>query len=324
MITDIKKICQLGQAVIVKESEAIANLSSKIDEKFVVACQLLLNCKGRVVVMGMGKSGHIASKVAATLSSTGTPAFFLHPAEASHGDLGNILKEDVVLAISNSGNTPEILAILPMIKHLQVPLISITANPNSVLAKLAKANLDASVKEEACPLGLVPTSSTTAALAMGDALAITLLEIRGFTEQDFARNHPGGVIGKKLCLLVDDIMRTGNDVPKVFANTTVLDALVEITQKRMGMTAVIDKEGKIIGIYTDGDLRRTLDKKIDLHNTKIKDVMTTKGKIIAPGTLALEALQLMEEYQITTLIVAENEVPVGAIHIHDLLKEGMK
>jgi arabinose-5-phosphate isomerase len=272
----------------------------------------------------MGKSGHIAGKLAATLASTGTPAFFLHPAEASHGDLGNIVKNDVVLAISNSGNTPEILAILPMIKSLQVPLISITANPNAVLSKIANVNLDASITEEACPLGLVPTASTTAALAMGDALAITLLAMRGFTEQDFARNHPGGVIGKKLCLLVDDIMRKGNDIPKVLATTSVLDALVEMTQKRMGMTIVTDNKNKIVGVYTDGDLRRTLDKKIGLPNMQIKDVMTTSVKTIAPGTLALEALQLMEEYQITTLIIADKGVPIGAIHIHDLLKEGMK
>ena len=324
MITDIKKICQLGKTVLAKEAEALSNLSSRIDEHFAAACQLLFSCRGRVVVMGMGKSGHIASKIAATFASTGTPAFFLHPAEASHGDLGNIVANDVVLAVSNSGNNPEILAILPRIKSLHVPLLSITANVNSVLAKLAKVNLDASVNEEACPFGLVPTSSTTAALAMGDALAVTLLEMRGFTEQDFARNHPGGVIGKRLCLLVDDIMRQGSDVPKVLLDTMVINALVEMTQKRMGMTTVVDEIGNVVGVYTDGDLRRTLDKKIDLHSTKIREVMTKKIKTVEVGTLALEALQIMEEHQITAIVVASKGRPVGAIHIHDLLKEGMK
>jgi len=324
MITDIKKICQLGQAAIAKEAEALANLKMRIDEKFAAACQLLISCQGRVVVIGMGKSGHIASKVAATMASTGTPAFFLHPAEASHGDLGNIVSGDVVVAISGSGNTSEILSILPMIKHLDVPLVSITANPGSALATIAQINLDASVKEEACPLGLAPTCSTTAALAMGDALAVTLLAMRGFTKTDFARNHPGGVIGKKLCLLVDDIMRKGADIPKVSAETTVITALVEMSQKHIGMTTVVDNDDKIIGIYTDGDLRRTLDKKIDVHQTKIKDVMTSAGKTIASGSLALEALQLMEKHKITTLIVTENDIPVGVIHIHDLLKEGIK
>lgn len=325
MTTDEDSLCQLGRAVITQEIRALQSLEQRIDQRFARACQLLFACHGRVIVIGMGKSGHIAAKIAATLASTGTPACFLHPAEASHGDIGNIVRNDVVIAISKSGNNPEILAILPTIQHLQVPLIAITGNQNSNLARLATINLDASVAEEACPLGLAPTTSTTAALALGDALAITLLKMRNFTIADFARNHPGGVLGKKLCLLVDNLMRTDADIPRVTVDTPIIAALIEISQKRMGMTAVVNSAGVLVGIYTDGDLRRTLDKKIDLYTTTIKDVMTTSCKTIAPGTLAMEALQIMEQFQITALIVVDKcGEPIGAIHIHDLLREGIE
>lgn len=327
MITDINKICQFGREVIEKEVVAVNSLLANINENFALACQTLVACKGRVIVMGMGKSGHIASKIASTLASTGTSAFFLHPAEASHGDLGNIKTNDVVIAISNSGNTAEILAILPRIQRLCVPIISITSNQHSALAKIADINLDASVTEEACPFDLAPTSSTTVALVIGDAIAITTLKMRGFTAEDFARNHPGGTLGKRLCLRVDDIMRTNQEIPQVDSETLVIDALMEITAKRLGMTLVMENN-QITGVYTDGDLRRSLDKKIDLHTTQIKQVMTTQFKTIPSGTLALEALQIMEKYQITTLVITknnvENRIPLGVIHIHDLLKEGIK
>lgn len=325
MITDENTICQFGQTVIAQEAQALNLLEERIDVCFARACQLFLACRGRIIVMGIGKSGHIANKIAATFASTGSPACFLHPAEASHGDIGNIMRDDVILAISKSGNTPEILALLPIIQHVGVSMVAITGNPVSTLARVAAVNLDASVEQEACPLGLAPTCSTTAALALGDALAIALLKMRDFTAEDFARNHPGGVLGKKLCLLVDNLMRTGDGVPRIGMNTPIIDALVEISQKRMGMTAVVDAAGKLVGIYTDGDLRRTLDKKIDVYATLIKDVMTTGCKTIAPGTLAIEALQTMEQFQITALIVADPQgVPLGAVHIHDLLKEGME
>lgn len=320
MITEAQKICQFGKTVIINEAQAVSMLSNRIDESFVKACQYLIKCEGRIIVMGMGKSGHIANKLAATFASTGSPAFFLHPAEASHGDVGSIVKHDVVLAISYSGNTSEILAILPTIKRLKVPLISMTGNPNSALAEIADVNLDVSVEKEACPLGLAPTSSTTAALVMGDALAITLLEMRGFTSKDFARSHPGGVLGKRLSLLVDDIMHTGNEIPKVSADTLLIDALVEITQKRLGMTTILDADGRLLGIFTDGDLRRVLDQGLNVHDLKIKDVMVKDCKTIKLGTLAIEALQIMEQYKITSLVVIENHCPVGVVHIHDLLQ----
>jgi len=322
MVTDSSTICQLGRTVIAQEAQALLALQERLDEKFAAACQLLFGCRSRIIVMGMGKSGHVANKVAATFTCTGSPAFFLHPAEASHGDLGNITKDDVILAISFSGNTPEILAILPVIQHLNVPLVTLTGNTSSTLAKIANVNLDVGVAQEACPFGLAPTSSTTAALAMGDALAIALLEMRDFTVEDFARNHPGGVLGKKLCLLVDHIMRTDNDIPIVTPDTSIVRALLEISQKRMGMTTVVDEQGRLVGIYTDGDLRRTLDKKMDVQTTAIKDVMTVQCKTISPGTLAIEALQIMEKYRITSLVVVNNNgVPLGVLNIHDLLNE---
>ena len=284
----------------------------------------MLECQGRVVVTGMGKSGHIAGKIAATLASTGTPAFFVHPGEASHGDLGMITASDVVLALSNSGETAEIVTILPLIKRLNVPLIAMTGNPESTLSQAATANINVRVEKEACPLGLAPTASTTAALAMGDALAVALLETRGFTEEDFARSHPGGALGRRLLLLIDDLMHTGDAIPQVDPATPISDALMEMTRKGLGMTAVVDDQGKLVGIFTDGDLRRIIDHKVDLHQALVKDVMTADCKAIQPGMLAAEALQIMDSTKINALPVvnAKNEL-VGALNMHDLLRAGV-
>ena len=323
-MSDAKKICQLAIAVLETEAQAILNLRDRINEGFVQACKLLLGCEGRIIVTGIGKSGHIGNKIAATLASTGSPAFFMHPGEASHGDIGVITKKDVVIALSYTGNTDEILAILPVIKLLGVPLISITGNPNSTLAKIADINLNVNIEKEACPLGLVPTSSTTATLAMGDALAVALLETRGFTAEDFARSHPGGTLGKRLLLRVDNLMRTGDAIPKVKKDVLLAEALIEITNKRMGMTIVTNNDGVLAGIFTDGDLRRVIDKSLDIHNTKIAEVMTVNCKTITLGMLAIEAIQVMEQYGITTLaIVDDNNIPIGVVHMHDLLKSGL-
>jgi len=320
-----RKLQELALAVIDTEAQAITGLAAQInDPSFLRACKLMLECQGRVVVTGMGKSGHIAGKIAATLASTGTPAFFVHPGEASHGDLGMITGADVVLALSNSGETGEIITILPIIKRLDVPLITMTGNPESTLSKAATANINVRVEKEACPLGLAPTASTTAALAMGDALAVALLETRGFTEEDFARSHPGGALGRRLLLLIDDLMHTGKTIPKVMIDTPVSDALVEMTQKGLGMTAVVDADGKLAGVFTDGDLRRTIDHKIDLHTALVKDVMTADCKTIHPGMLAAEALQIMDATKINALPVvnADNEL-IGALNMHDLLRAGV-
>ncbi len=320
-----RKLQQLALAVIDTEARAITALAAQIkDPSFLRACKLMLECQGRVVVTGMGKSGHIAGKIAATLASTGTPAFFVHPGEASHGDLGMITGTDVVLALSNSGETGELITILPIIKRLNVPLIAMTGKPESTLAKAATANINVGVEKEACPLGLAPTASTTAALAMGDALAVALLETRGFTEADFARSHPGGALGRRLLLLIDDLMHTGKTIPKVAIDTPLSEALVEMTQKGLGMTAVVDANGKLAGVFTDGDLRRTIDHKIDLHNALVKDVMTADCKTIHPGMLAAEALQIMDATKINALPVvnADNEL-VGALNMHDLLRAGV-
>jgi arabinose-5-phosphate isomerase len=319
-----EKIYALAREVINTEAQAVLALLERIDENFLKACEKLLRCEGRIVVMGMGKPSHIASKIAATLASTGSPAFFVHPGEASHGDIGVVMSKDVVLAISNSGNTPEILAILPTIKQRGVKLIALTGNPNSTLAKEADVHIDVSVVKEACPMGLAPTSSTTAALVMGDALAVALLEARGFTAEDFALSHPGGVLGKRLLLKVDDVMRTGEAIPKVKQDVTLDAALMEMTQKRLGMTTVVDNNDQLIGIFTDGDLRRTLEKRFDVHTTKIIDVMTRNSKTIPPGILAIHALQQMEEHAITVLLVVNqvNNV-LGIVHMHDLLKAGV-
>lgn len=319
-----EQFCKLGKAVIQTEAQAVLDLEKRIDKNFAEACRNLLACEGRIVVMGMGKSGHIGSKIAATLASTGTPAFFVHPGEANHGDLGMITRKDTALAISNSGETPEILNLLPLIKRLGIPLISLTGNPNSTIAKVATINLDIHVEKEACPLGLAPTSSTTAALVMGDALAIALLEARGFTSDDFALFHPGGSLGRRLLLRIDDIMHTGETIPVVHEDCLLDKALIEITQKRLGMTAIVGSDGLLRGIYTDGDLRRTLDHGHDVHTTKISKVMTQNCITIPPKTLAAEALQIMEKHKITSLLVVDHSrIPMGVVHMHDLLRAGV-
>lgn len=315
---------QLGLAVIETELAAIEALKSRIDDSFVKACELMLACEGRVVVIGMGKSGHIGNKIAATLASTGTPAFFVHPGEASHGDLGMITPKDVVIALSNSGETGEILTILPIIKRLSVPLISITGRASSTLATEADINLDASIEKEACPLGLAPTSSTTVALVLGDALAVALLDARGFTEEDFALSHPGGSLGRRLLLHVKDIMHTGEDIPIVNEDASLRDALFEITRKGLGMTAIVNQQQKVIGIYTDGDLRRTLDKNIDVHSALVKDVMTAHCKTIPQNILAAEALTIMQNNKINAMLVVDGDNNLlGALNMHDLLRAGV-
>ncbi len=322
--TDREKIRRLGLAVLETEADAVQALARRIDGNFVRACEYLLACQGRIVVTGMGKSGHIGNKIAATLASTGSPAFFVHPGEASHGDLGMITAGDVVLALSNSGETTEIITILPLIKRLGVPLIAMTGNPRSTLAREAEVNIDVSVAKEACPLGLAPTASTTATLAMGDALAVALLEVRGFTEQDFARSHPGGSLGRKLLLHVEDIMHQGDKIPAVNESATISQALVEMTAKGLGMTAVVDDNRHIRGIFTDGDLRRTLDRGVDLHATPVTEVMTPGGITTRPDRLAAEALKLMEENRINALLVVDEQGRLtGALNMHDLLRAGV-
>jgi arabinose-5-phosphate isomerase len=315
---------KLGLAVLDTEANAVQELKSRVDQNFVRACHYMLDCEGRVVVTGMGKSGHIGSKIAATLASTGTPAFFVHPGEASHGDLGMITPKDVVMALSNSGSTEEILTILPIIKRLDVPLISLTGAPDSPLARAASVNIDVSVAEEACPLGLAPTASTTAALAMGDAMAVSLLEVRGFTADDFARSHPGGKLGRRLLLLIDDLIHTGDRVPKVATGTLICDALLEMTSKGLGATAIVDPQDRVMGIFTDGDLRRALDHDVDLHTTSIDEVMTADCTLVSPGMLAAEALQLMDSGKFNALLVVdENKRLTGALNMHDLLRAGV-
>lgn len=306
------------------EQQAVAALAERLDDAFDHACRLMLACRGRVVVTGMGKSGHIAGKIAATLASTGTPAFFVHPGEASHGDLGMITRGDVVLALSNSGETAEVTALLPLLKRMGTPLISMTGRPGSTLARHADAHLDAGVEREACPLDLAPTSSTTAALALGDALAVALLESRGFTAEDFALSHPGGSLGKRLLLRVADLMHQGHRLPVVPLGSPLRDALLEITRQGLGFTCVVDTDGRLVGVYTDGDLRRTLDQHRDLSGLRVDDVMTRPGKRIAPDTLAAEAVRLMEDSRISALAVVDADGrPIGALHMHDLLASGV-
>ncbi len=322
--SDRRKLRELGLAVLRTEAEAVQALIDRVDENFVRACEHMLACRGRIVVTGMGKSGHIGNKIAATLASTGSPAFFVHPGEASHGDLGMITEGDVVLALSNSGETAELVTILPLIKRLGVPLVAMTGNPDSTLAREADVNIDVSVAREACPLGLAPTASTTATLAMGDALAVALLEARGFTEQDFARSHPGGSLGRRLLLHVGDIMHRGDEIPAVDEKATIGQALVEMTAKGLGMTAVVDDSGRIRGIYTDGDLRRTLDRGVDLQRTPVAEVMTPGGITTRPDRLAAEALKLMEEKKINALLVVDEDNRLtGALNMHDLLRAGV-
>ncbi len=320
-MSEREKLLRLGRDVLQIETEALADLSLRLDESFVNACEIILACRGRTVVTGMGKSGHIGSKIAATLASTGTPAFFVHPGEASHGDLGMITTEDVVVALSNSGETGELISLLPVIKRLGVPLIALTGNDRSTLASFATAHIDVSVKKEACPLGLAPTASTTAALAMGDALAIALLEARGFNEEDFALSHPGGVLGRKLLLRVSDIMHTGEQIPSVGKQTLLRDALLEMTAKGLGTTAVVDDDNRVAGIFTDGDVRRMLDAGVDVHSALMGDVMTGKCRTIHAGALAAEALQMMENHKINALLVVDEKRRLtGILNMHDLLR----
>ncbi len=306
------------------ETRALEALQDRVGDAFVAACRLCLACSGRVVVTGIGKSGHVARKVAATLASTGTPAFFLHPAEASHGDIGMITRNDLVLALSNSGETPEILMLLPHIARLGVPLLAMTGKADSTLARDATVHLDVSVPEEACPLNLAPTASTTATLAMGDALAVALLDARGFTVEDFARSHPGGTLGRRLLLHVEDVMRRGDEVPRVRRTTPLSQGLLEMSRKGLGMTVIVDDDDRVLGVYTDGDLRRTLDARIDVHAASMQDVMTRGGRCIGPRELAAEAVHVMETHRITALpVVDAGGQLVGALNVHDLLRAGV-
>jgi len=323
-MTDNATLQQLGRAVIELEAEALSALVPRINDDFARACRLILDSKGRVVVTGMGKSGHIGGKIAATLASTGTPAFFVHPGEAQHGDLGMIQPVDVVIAISNSGETGEILTILPIIKRMGAKLIALTGNPKSSLAQQADAHLDAGVAKEACPLNLAPTSSTTAALALGDALAVALLKTRNFTPEDFARSHPGGKLGRRLLLYVRDVMHSGVRIPLVAESASLREALLEMTGKGLGMTGVLDAGGKLAGIYTDGDLRRTLNKGADVYNARISDVMTRHPKTCRADQLAAEIVQLMEQHNISALMVVDADQRVlGALNMGDLLRAGV-
>ncbi|WP_125716834.1 KpsF/GutQ family sugar-phosphate isomerase [Pseudoalteromonas rubra] len=306
------------------EQQAIADITQYVDAKFAAACELMLQCRGRIIVIGMGKSGHIGNKIAATLASTGTPAFFVHPGEASHGDLGMITADDVVLLISNSGETHEVLAIVPVIKRIGAQIISMTGNPESNMAKLADIHLCIKVSKEACPLGLAPTASTTATLVMGDALAVALLEARGFTADDFALSHPGGSLGKRLLLTLADVMHSGEAVPVVTQGCTITDALVEMSGKGLGMTTIVDAQGKLKGLFTDGDLRRIIEQRLDLHSTPIESVMTKRCTTVAQDMLAAEALHIMEKKRINGLIVVDAQgCPIGALNMQDLLRAGV-
>jgi arabinose-5-phosphate isomerase len=315
---------ELGRAVIETEADAVSALIPRLGDNFTKACNYLLHCQGRIVVIGMGKSGHIGNKIAATLASTGSPAFFVHPGEASHGDLGMITPQDVVLALSNSGETGELLVILPLLKRLGAPLIAMTGNPSSTLARESEVHIDVSVEKEACPLGLAPTSSTTAALVMGDAMAVALLQARGFTAKDFALSHPGGTLGRRLLLRVSDIMHVDRALPSVGLDATLHEALEVMSAKGLGMTAVVDRNGKVAGVYTDGDLRRTLNKPIDIHHVKVSEVMTRNCLTVPPETLAAEALQMMDEKKINGLLVVDGgDQLIGAFNMHDLLRAGV-
>lgn len=314
----------IGKDVLTIEQQAIKGLESAIDEQFNRACQAMFDCRGRVIVIGMGKSGHIGGKIAATLASTGTPAFFVHPGEASHGDLGMVTAHDVVIAISNSGETAEVLNILPVIKRLGVTMIAMTGNPASTLAKLADVHVSVAVEQEACPLGLAPTASTTATLVMGDALAVALLNARGFTADDFALSHPGGSLGKRLLLRLHDIMHSGERVPVVPQQALISEALLEMSRKGLGMTAIVDEHGRLAGIFTDGDLRRILDNRVDVHETSINEVMTRSCITANADMLAAQALKLMQDRKINGLIVVDSEgKPEGAMNMHDLLQAGV-
>ncbi|MFA5939104.1 MAG: KpsF/GutQ family sugar-phosphate isomerase [Sinimarinibacterium sp.] len=321
---DADKLKALGRRALEIERDAVTALIARVDEDFACACEIMLACTGRIVVTGMGKSGHIGGKLAATLASTGTPAFFVHPGEASHGDLGMITRQDVVLALSYSGETAEIVTLLPLFKRMQAPLIAMTGKPRSTLAQTADVHIDVSVALEACPLNLAPTASTTATLAMGDALAVALLEARGFTPEDFAMSHPGGSLGRRLLLKIRDVMHTGERLPTVPADATLSAALLEMTRKGLGMTAVVTPQREVIGVFTDGDLRRVLDQGTDVRSATIAEVMTKGGKSARADQLAAEAVTLMEKHKITALLVkdADNRL-VGVVHMHDLLRAGV-
>ncbi len=316
---------ELGLAVLKTEAEAVFALTDRLDERFTHACEMILDCSGRIVVTGMGKSGHIGNKIAATLASTGTPSFFMHSGEASHGDLGMITAQDLVIALSNSGETSEITLLLPLLKRLGIPLLALTGNPDSTLARSADIHLDVSVSKEACPLGLAPTSSTTATLAMGDALAVAVLEARGFTEEDFALSHPGGNLGRRLLLRVSDIMHSGDAIPLVDTQTTLKDTLLEMTAKGLGMAGVIDaSSGQLAGIYTDGDLRRTFDRMPNIETAVVCDFMTANCVTIEADRIAGEALKIMHDKKINALMVVDDKLQIqGALNMHDLLRAGV-
>ena len=313
----------IGKKVLDIESTAIANLKDQLDNNFDIACQLCLDCTGKIIVMGIGKSGHIADKLAATLASTGTPSFFVHPGEASHGDLGMISKSDVVMALSNSGKTEEIVNLLPILKNMGIKIIAMTGDDNSTIATASDVHIDVGVEEEACPMNLSPTASTTAALAMGDAIAVALLEKRGFSVEDFAKSHPGGSIGKKLLLLVQDIMHMEELIPVVLQDDKLARGLIEMSEKALGMTAIINKKEELVGIFTDGDLRRTLEANVDIQTTLMKEVMTQNCITVKPNLLAVKAVEIIQENKITSLVVIEENKIVGALNIHDLFRAGV-
>lgn len=313
----------VGKQVLLTEREGLAELDQYINEDFSRACEMMFQCSGKIIVMGMGKSGHVGRKMAATFASTGTPAFFVHPGEASHGDLGMVSKQDIVILISNSGESHEILALIPVLKRLDIRMICLTANPESSMGKAANVHICVKVPKEACPLGLAPTTSTTAAMVMGDALAVALLEARGFTAEDFALSHPGGALGRKLLLRVSDIMHSGNEIPQVSRNASLRDALLEITRKNLGMTVITDDLMKIEGIFTDGDLRRIFDMGVNVNEAKITDVMTTGGVRVRPSLLAVDALNLMQDKHITCVMVADGDQLLGVVHMHDMLRAGV-
>jgi len=320
---ELDRLLGVARAVLKIEARAVDALVERIDEAFGRAATAMLQCKGRIVVLGMGKSGHIGGKIAATLASTGSPAFFVHPGEASHGDMGMITSDDVVLALSNSGETDELVILIPLIRRLGIPLIAMTGNPASSLAKQATVHIDVRVAEEACPLGLAPTSSTTAALAMGDALAIAMLQARGFTEEDFARSHPGGALGRRLLLKIGGLLHTGTEMPTVGPTAVISDALVEMTRKGLGMTAVIDPQGRVVGIFTDGDLRRVIDQRLEITATPIDSVMTRDCVLVNADILAADALRIMQDKKINALLVTDEDRRLtGVLNMHDLLRSG--
>jgi len=320
---DPASLIAAGRRALEIEGRAIAALLPRLDAGFARACALCLESRGRVIVTGMGKSGHIGGKIAATLASTGTPSFFMHAAEASHGDIGMITRDDVLLALSNSGETAEVVTLVPHCSRMGVPIIAVTGNPKSSLARTASVHLDVSVTEEACPLNLAPTASTTATLAIGDALAVALLEARGFTQQDFARSHPGGALGRKLLMHVEDIMRSGDELPIVSPSASLAEGLVVISKKGLGMCVVV-ADGRVQGVFTDGDLRRVLDRGVDVHKTSMREVMTSPGKRVKPAELAAEAAYLMDKHKITALPVVDDAgTLVGALNVHDLLRAGV-